>query len=197
MNRKQTQKEADTLSWALLLRPKSNNKSTTSTIALPHLQNMNKYKVSPDSIRQGGSASVVTPAPGKERTKSSKVKLPNDGPMIKAAKEGIAAFGAAFGVEYKEHLPNPKKMSDGRHLLSFCANSFCPLRNHDAVVVIWEKEEMYSFHLRAPALIPKHLRTQVALYLTRVNHGLRGKSCDQFALSSCACTHRLDLTAFF
>lgn len=131
------------------------------------------------SVKDGVPSTVVTPSPGKKgnrRKAKTKVEdnVANDGLMIQAAKKGITSFG----VQYTE-LP-PRKMSDGRHLLTFCANSFCTL--NDAVIAIWEKEERVAFYLRAPALVPEHLHTQVILFLNRVNNGLCGKFADPRAL---------------
>lgn len=118
-----------------------------------------------------GYATVAAVTPEKEDGKTqTKDDLPNDGPMIQAAKEGITAFG----LQFRELLP--EKGGDGRHLLSFCPNPFCQFQNHAAVFMIWEENEMFSFYLRAPARIPPPQQTRVVLFLNYVNGKIRGKS---------------------
>ena len=142
---------------------------------------LNEAAMWPSSKEQGGACTIgeqqertlvtppkdMTPLEDKEDSRDG-VKASRrsafDGPMVRAAKEGLARFG----VQYSEHLP--REESDGRHLLSFPTNCICV--KHDAAIVIWEKDSKFSFYLKAPTLVPKHLRTQVALYLNRVNHGL-------------------------
>ena len=86
------------------------------------------------------------------------------GPMLRATREGLAFYD----LKYAERPPDAT--NGNRILITFsvrCASGMC-----EVVIIVREEERKFSYYLKAPTMVPEALRSDAALYLSRVNYGL-------------------------